>query len=112
MQIGVPREIHEGERRVAVTPDAVAPLQALGYRVAVEAGAGAEASFDDEAYRRAGATVVPSAGELWASSDIILKVRGPEPVAGAGGHELDRLRRGQTPWTAFRGSRGHRRWMP
>ena len=53
MRIGVPREIHSGEMRVATTPDVVTQLQKLGFTVSVESGAGAGASFDDEAYRKA-----------------------------------------------------------
>ena len=61
--------------RVATTPDVVTQLQKLGFTVSVESGAGACASFDDEAYRKAGATVTSDIRELWASSDIVLKVR-------------------------------------
>ncbi len=78
MKIGVPKEIHDGERRVATTPDVVAQLQKLGFSVAVESGAGALASFSDDAYRAAGATVVADTRELWSSSDIVMKVRPPE----------------------------------
>jgi len=84
MRIGVPREIHPGEMRVATTPDVVTQLQKLGFSVAIESGAGAGASFDDEAFQKAGATVTSDVRELWASSDVILKVRAPaaHPVAG------------------------------
>ncbi len=78
MKIGVPREVHPGERRVATTPEVVGRLLKLGYEVGVEAGAGAAASFSDEAYRDSGATILPDARTLWAQSDIILKVRAPE----------------------------------
>ncbi len=77
MKIGVPREIYPGEKRVATTPDVAKELQKLGYAVAVESGAGETASYTDEAYRAAGCEVV-SAREIWADSDIILKVRAPE----------------------------------
>ena len=95
MKIGVPKEIHDGERRVATTPDVVAQLQKLGFSVAVESGAGALASFSDDAYRAAGATVVADTRELWSSSDIVMKVRQPEAHARLGGHEIDLLREGQ-----------------
>ena len=96
MTIGVPREIHEGEMRVATTPDVVAQLLKLGFSVAVESGAGAAASFDDEAFRKAGATVVADTRALWSASDIILKVRPParHPVLNV--DEVDLLREGQT----------------
>lgn len=92
MRIGVPKENHPGERRVATTPDVSQLIQKLGFEVAVESGAGAEAKFTDEAYREAGVTVVETAQELYESSDIILKVRAPE----TGGDELGMLREGQT----------------
>jgi NAD(P) transhydrogenase subunit alpha len=95
MKIGVPREIHTGERRVATTPDVAAQLQKLGFTVQVESNAGAAANYSDEAYRAAGVTVADSAAELYASSDIIFKVRAPE-ARPDGGHELDSLREGQT----------------
>jgi NAD(P) transhydrogenase subunit alpha len=90
MKIGVPREIHAGERRVATTPDVAAQLIKLGFSVAVEAGAGAAASYSDKAYKAAGCEIVASAGELWAQSDLILKVRAPE------GDEAGLLRSDQT----------------
>jgi len=95
MKIGVPKEIHDGERRVATTPDVVAQLQKLGFTVAVESGAGSLASFSDDAYRAAGATVVTDTRELWSSSDIVMKVRQPEAHTRLGGHEIDLLREGQ-----------------
>jgi NAD(P) transhydrogenase subunit alpha len=78
MKIGVPRETHPGERRVATTPDVAGQLQKLGYDVIVEKDAGAAASFSDEAYEQAGCTIADSAADIWSGSDIILKVRPPE----------------------------------
>jgi NAD(P) transhydrogenase subunit alpha len=80
LQIGVPREVFPGEKRVATVPDVVQKLVKLGFRVAVEAGAGDAANFADDAYRAAGADVVPTAAELWARSDIVFKVRPPTPA--------------------------------
>ncbi|MCZ6584527.1 MAG: Re/Si-specific NAD(P)(+) transhydrogenase subunit alpha [Gammaproteobacteria bacterium] len=94
MRIGIPKEIHAGEKRVATTPAVVSQLAKLGFDVAVEAGAGTAASFDDNAYREAGATVMADAAALWSSSDIILKVRAPQS-AQSGQNELDLLRSGQ-----------------
>ncbi len=85
MRIGVPKEVHAGEKRVATTPDVAVELQKLGFTVAVEAGAGDAASYADEAYRNAGCEIL-AAGEIWERSDIILKVRAPE------GSEADGLR--------------------
>ncbi|MEJ5152641.1 Re/Si-specific NAD(P)(+) transhydrogenase subunit alpha [Comamonas sp. MYb396] len=76
--IGVPREIFPGEKRVATVPAVVEKLVKLGFRVSVAAGAGAAASFGDEAYRAAGAQVLPSAA-IWAGADILFKVRPPTP---------------------------------
>ncbi len=90
MRIGVPREIFAGEKRVATTPDVAAQLIKLGFEVAVESNAGKEANFSDAAYQAAGCSVVPTAEEVWSGSDIVLKVRGPEP------QEAERLRSGQT----------------
>jgi len=75
--IGVPRETAAGERRVATVPEVVERLIKLGFKVAVESGAGEAANFSDDAYRAAGAEIVNDAGRLWATSDIIFKVRGP-----------------------------------
>ncbi len=85
MKIGVPKEIHAGERRVATTPDVAKQLSKMGFEVAVESQAGERASFSDDAYRHAGCTIVASTPELWARADLILKVRPPE------GQELDLL---------------------
>ncbi|MBA4090165.1 MAG: NAD(P)(+) transhydrogenase (Re/Si-specific) subunit alpha [Sphingobium sp.] len=78
MRIGAPREVAKGEARVALTPDSALQLQKLGHECFVESGAGKAAGFDDDNYRAAGVTVVPTAGELWAASDVIVKVRPPE----------------------------------
>jgi NAD(P) transhydrogenase subunit alpha len=90
MKIGVPKEIYAGERRVATTPDVVAQLTKLGFDVMIESGAGAESSYSDDAYREAGCDVVATAEDLWAKSDIVLKVRAPES------EEAARLRSEQT----------------
>lgn len=75
--IGVPREIFPGEKRVATVPDVVEKLIKLGFRVAVESGAGDAANCADAAYSAAGAQVLPDAAALWAAADIVLKVRAP-----------------------------------
>jgi H+-translocating NAD(P) transhydrogenase subunit alpha len=77
MKIGIPRETAPGERRVALTPESVEMFKKLGYDLMIESGAGAQASFSDDAYRATGVTVLPGAEELWKQSDIILKVTGP-----------------------------------
>jgi NAD(P) transhydrogenase subunit alpha len=90
MKIGVPRESHPGERRVATTPEVASQLMKLGYSVVVQSGAGAEASFADDAYRGAGCEIVASSAEVYDQSDIVLKVRAPD------NDELAMLRSGQT----------------
>ncbi len=88
--IGVPKEVYPGEKRVATVPDVVQKLVKLGFTVAVQSAAGVEASVSDDAYRAAGATIVPDAATLWANSDIVFKVRAPNP------DEVQRMREGQT----------------
>jgi H+-translocating NAD(P) transhydrogenase subunit alpha len=77
LTIGVPREVFAGEKRVATVPDVVEKLIKLGFKIAVETGAGDAANFSDDAYRAAGAEVIEDATKLWATSDIVFKVRGP-----------------------------------
>ena len=96
MKIGVPNEIHENECRVAMTPETAARMQKLGYECAIEAGAGARAKFTDDAYRDAGVEVVSDTKQLWANSDIVLKVRAPEQNNALGMHESELLRDGGT----------------
>jgi NAD(P) transhydrogenase subunit alpha len=96
MRIGVPKEIHDGECRVATTPNVVQELKKLGFAVAVQTGAGESANFTDDPYRESGAELIEEVRELWTSSDIILKVRGPEPHPDLGVDEVELLREGQT----------------
>jgi len=90
MRIGVPRETHDGEKRVATTPDVAGELQKLGYEVVVESGAGAGASFFDDAYAEAGCEIAESPGDIWNRCDIVLKVRPPADA------EVRQLRAEQT----------------
>ena len=89
MRIGVPTEIHAGERRVATTPDVATQLIKLGFTVTVEAGAGDKASYSDAAYTEAGCELA-TAADIWAQADIVLKVRAPD------GGEAAKLRADQT----------------
>nr|WP_116371105.1 Re/Si-specific NAD(P)(+) transhydrogenase subunit alpha [Cupriavidus taiwanensis] len=95
MTIGVPREVHPGERRVAATPDSVKELLKLGYQVVVETGAGLEASFSDDDYRAAGAAIVDAAS-LWASVDVVVKVRPPQVHPSLGVEEAALLKKHAT----------------
>ncbi|MEM9126162.1 MAG: Re/Si-specific NAD(P)(+) transhydrogenase subunit alpha [Pseudomonadota bacterium] len=90
MKIGTPKEILDGENRVAMTPDSAVQLQKLGYDCAIEKGAGAAAGFSDDAYKAAGVEIVKSAAALWKTSDIVAKVRVPTET------ELKRLTKGKT----------------
>ncbi|KAK3942494.1 NAD(P) transhydrogenase beta subunit-domain-containing protein [Diplogelasinospora grovesii] len=91
LTVGVPRETYPNERRVALTPQNVTLLLKKGFgRVIVEKGAGAEAKFHDDAYEKAGATMVDSASDIWSQADIVLKVRGPSLA------EADLMKEGQT----------------
>jgi NAD(P) transhydrogenase subunit alpha len=96
MRIGIPREIHEGERRVAVGPEVCEKLKKMGFEVSVESQAGAAAQFSDEAYREAGADVVEDVRNLWSSADLILKVRAPQQNGSLGLHEVDLMK--ETGW--------------
>ena len=79
MHIGIPAEIRGGETRVAATPETVKKYTAKGvHKVLVQSGAGAGASIPDSAYQDAGATIVTDVAELYAQSQIVLKVRGPD----------------------------------
>ncbi|MDH3637180.1 MAG: Re/Si-specific NAD(P)(+) transhydrogenase subunit alpha [Gammaproteobacteria bacterium] len=96
MKIGVPREVQSGERRVATTPQVAGQLIKLGFSVAIEAGAGENANFIDQAYRDAGVEVVADPRELWGGSEIILKVRAPDSHPVLGVHEAELLNPGAT----------------
>jgi len=79
MQIGVPTEIKTQEFRVGLTPDSVAELTRAGHAVAVQAGAGVGSGFADADYAAAGATLHPDADALFAASELIVKVKEPQP---------------------------------
>ena len=90
MKIGTPKEIFEGEARVAMTPESAVQLQKLGYDCVIESGAGAAAGFSNAAYKEAGVEVVKTAAALWKGVDIVAKVRQPTEA------ETKRLSKGQT----------------
>ncbi|WP_273429688.1 Re/Si-specific NAD(P)(+) transhydrogenase subunit alpha [Marinobacter sp.] len=94
MKIGIPREIHEHEKRVAATPASVRKLIKLGHDVVIERDAGALAQFSDQAYREAGATIVETPAELYKAADCVLKVRAPETHPEYGVDELMWLKEG------------------
>ncbi|HSN39770.1 MAG TPA: Re/Si-specific NAD(P)(+) transhydrogenase subunit alpha, partial [Burkholderiales bacterium] len=88
--IGVPKETAAGEKRVATVPEVVEKLIKLGFRVAVESGAGDAANFSDDVYRAAGAEIADSTAKLWAASDIVFKVLAPSA------EEVGLMHEGQT----------------
>jgi len=90
VKIGAPKEILDGENRVAMTPESALQLQKLGHECLIEAGAGAAAGFSDKAYAAAGVNVVKTAAALFKAADIVVKVRPPVPT------EVKRLTSGQT----------------
>ncbi|MDR9393009.1 MAG: Re/Si-specific NAD(P)(+) transhydrogenase subunit alpha [Roseovarius sp.] len=89
MKIGTPKEVMEGEARVAMTPDSARQLQKLGYDCAIETGAGKAAGFADAAYEEAGVEVIKTAAQLYKAADIVAKVRPPTET------EAKRLRKDQ-----------------
>lgn len=93
VKVGIPREVKNNEFRVAITPAGVHELVRHGHQVVVEESAGAGSSITDEEYVAAGAQILPTADEVWAAADLLLKVK--EPVA----EEYHRLRKGQTLFT-------------
>ncbi|HEU5432116.1 MAG TPA: alanine dehydrogenase [Thermomicrobiales bacterium] len=93
MIVGVPKEVKDSERRVSTTPAGVHEYHAHGHRVIVERGAGAGSGFTDDAYADAGAEIAPGPGEVFATADMIVKVKEPVPA------EFDLLRPNQLLFT-------------
>ncbi|MEE2691684.1 MAG: alanine dehydrogenase [Pseudomonadota bacterium] len=93
MRVGVPKEIKNNEYRVGLTPGSVREYVAHGHEVLVETGAGAGIRADDDVYRAAGAKIAPDAAAVFAQSEMIVKVKEPQPV------EIERLREGQILYT-------------
>ena len=79
MRVGVPKEIKNHEYRVGMTPSSVAELVASGHEVFVETKAGMGIDFSDAAYEKVGATILPTAADVFARSDMIVKVKEPQP---------------------------------
>ncbi|SDG21569.1 alanine dehydrogenase [Sinosporangium album] len=93
MRIGVPREVKTHEYRVALTPAGAHELVRLGHHVVVEHGAGAGSAIPDSYFEAAGAEILPTADDVWAEADLILKVKEPVP------EEYHRMRKGQVLFT-------------
>ncbi|WP_298789159.1 alanine dehydrogenase [uncultured Marinococcus sp.] len=77
MIIGVPKEIKNQEKRVAITPAGVLTLKKNNHKVLIETKAGQGSGFEDQDYEQAGATIMPQANQVWAQSDMIMKVKEP-----------------------------------
>ncbi|MER9846738.1 alanine dehydrogenase [Mesorhizobium sp. M0106] len=93
MRVGCPREIKNHEYRVGLTPGSVREYVAHGHEVLIETGASAGIGADDNAYRAAGATIAKTAADVFAKSDMIVKVKEPQP------NEWVQLRDGQILYT-------------
>ncbi|MBP8537669.1 alanine dehydrogenase [Streptomyces sp. MK37H] len=93
MKVGIPREVKNNEFRVAITPAGVHELVRGGHEVVIERSAGLGSSITDEEYTAAGAHILGTADEVWATADLLLKVK--EPIA----EEYHRMRKGQTLFT-------------
>ena len=93
MIIGVPKEIKTHENRVAMIPGGVMQCVRHGHDVLIEKGAGNGSGFSDEAYVKAGATIIDDVEEIWKRSEMIMKVK--EPIA----EEYPRMREGQILFT-------------
>ena len=77
MIVGLPREIKDNEYRVGLTPAGARALTDAGHRVVVERSAGEGSGFEDSLYELAGATIIPSADDVWAEAEMIVKVKEP-----------------------------------
>ena len=93
MRIGVPREVKNNENRVGLGAAGVHELVMHGHEVIVESGAGLGSRVSDEDYAAAGASLLPTADEVWAQAEMIVKVKEPLP------EEYGRLRKGQILFT-------------
>lgn len=93
MKVGIPKEVKNNEFRVAITPAGVMELTRHGHDVVIQQGAGVGSSIPDEEFIAAGAQILPTADDVWAQGDLILKVK--EPIA----EEYHRMRKGQVLFT-------------
>ncbi len=95
MIIGIPKEIMEGENRVAIVPEVVTKLIKKGFEVQVEKNAGLKAGFPDGKYINSGAKIVESVIDLYANANLVLKVQRPIIHPGLGKHEVELIGKGK-----------------
>jgi NAD(P) transhydrogenase subunit alpha len=95
LTIGIPKEIMNGERRVAAIPETVKKMVGEGAQVLVETGAGNGAFFEDQKYQEAGARLVDDVEEIYSEADVILKVKEPLFNEAKGKHEVEMMKQGQ-----------------
>ena len=79
MIVGVPKEVKDHEARVGLVPSGVGALVEAGHRVLVESGAGEKSTLTDAEYEEFGAEIIHSAAEVWNRSDLVIKVKEPQP---------------------------------
>ena len=96
MKIGIPKEIEDGELRVAMTPAVAERVKQLGFGLVIESGAGEAASYSDDAYLAAGVEVTSDTKALWHDSDILIKVRPPIEHPELGFYGIELLGKNQT----------------
>ena len=94
MIIGIPKEILQGENRVAATPEVVSKYIKAGFTVHIERDAGINAGFTNEKFAEAGGKIFDNASELFQSADVILKVQRPIENESLKKHELDLMKQG------------------
>lgn len=95
MIVGCPAEVKADEYRVGLRPVGAELLRRAGHTVLVQHGAGVGSGYEDEAYVRAGATIVAGPEDVWSRAELIVKVKEPQP------QEVPLMRRGQTVFTYF-----------
>lgn len=95
MRVGIPSEVKDNEYRVALTPAGAEAFTVAGHEVLIESGAGEDSGFTDDFYENAGARIARTAEEVWARSELIMKVKEPLPA------EWPLIREGQILFTYF-----------
>ncbi|HEY1189152.1 MAG TPA: alanine dehydrogenase [Gemmata sp.] len=95
MIVGVPKEVKQDEYRVAMVPAGVEELTRAGHTVLIQSGAGSGSGITDDQYTATGAQIVPTAADVWARAELIVKVKEPLP------DEWPHMRAGQTVFTYF-----------